>query len=123
MAEAVVHRLEVVEVHEHHRERLAVADLTRESMAHAILEQIPIGEVGERVVEGLMGELLLAALNRSRHAVEHLDDHAELVVPVDGHAVIEIAPGELVDALVQLLDRSSYRTREKHADSGHGDEP
>ena len=59
VAEAVVDRLEVVEIDEDHRELTAVAPAARERQGQAILEQRPVGEAGEVVVERLMAELLL----------------------------------------------------------------
>ena len=59
VAEAVVDRLEVVEIDEDHRELAVVAPAARERQRQAILEQRPVGEAGEVVVERLVAELLL----------------------------------------------------------------
>ena len=59
VAEAVVDRLEVVEIDEHHGELTVVAPGARERQCEAILEQRPVGEAGEIVVERLVAELLL----------------------------------------------------------------
>ena len=62
VAEAVVDGLEVVEVDEQHSHPDAVAEGPRDRVADALVEQRPVGEVGDRIVEGLVGELLLERL-------------------------------------------------------------
>ena len=57
VAERVVDALEVVEVDEHHGDLVRAARLER--LAHALGEQGAVGEPGQRVVVGLMGELVL----------------------------------------------------------------
>ena len=57
VAEAVVHRLEVVEVDEQHGHRLVAPLLER--VVEAVAEQRPVGELGERIVEGLELQLAL----------------------------------------------------------------
>ena len=58
VAEAVVDRLEVVEVDEQHRELVARgAAVARERLLEAVLEQRPVGEPGQRVVERLVLQL------------------------------------------------------------------
>jgi hypothetical protein len=53
MPEAVVHRLEVVEIEDEHRNRSERrARQTAECVLDPVGEQQPIGQVGERVVEG-----------------------------------------------------------------------
>ena len=59
VAEGVVDRLEVVEVDEQHRHGLAGAAAAQQRVVDAVAEQRAVGEVGERVVEGLVRELLL----------------------------------------------------------------
>ena len=66
VAEAVVDGLEVVEVDEQHRHPDAVAQGPRDRVADALVEQRPVGEVRDRVVEGLVGELLLERLALAR---------------------------------------------------------
>ena len=61
VAERVVDRLEVVEVQEQHGERPAVVASAAERVFDAIAEQRPVREVGDRVVERLVGQLLLEA--------------------------------------------------------------
>ena len=72
MAEAVVDRLEVVEIDEQHGHAHAVAQRPGDRMADALVEQRAVGEMGDRIVEGLVGELLLERLAlRDIAAVEH----------------------------------------------------
>ena len=66
VAERVVDRLEVVEVHEQHRHRAAVARLALERVFDAVLEQRAVREPGDRVVERLVRELLLERLALAR---------------------------------------------------------
>ena len=62
MAEGVVDRLEVVDVHEQHRDGFAVALLALDGVQHAVAEQRPVREVGDGVVERLVLQLLLELL-------------------------------------------------------------
>ena len=61
VAEAVVHRLEVVEVDEQHRELPAVALEPGGRVVDPVAEQRLVGEPGQRVVERLVRELVLRA--------------------------------------------------------------
>ncbi len=67
VAEAVVDRLEVVEVEE---ENSGVARTHDERVLDAIREERPVGEPGQRVVEGLVAKLLLGL--RARRDVEEV---------------------------------------------------
>ena len=72
VAEAVVDGLEVVEVDEQHGHPDAVAQRPRDRVADALVEQRAVGEVGDRIVERLVGELLLERLALGDvAAVEH----------------------------------------------------
>ena len=72
VTEAVVDGLEVVEIDEQHGHAHAVAQRPRDRVADALVEQRPIGEVGDGIVEGLVGELLLERLALGDvAAVEH----------------------------------------------------
>ena len=72
VAEAVVDGLEVVEVDEQNGHAGAFAQVAGHCMAHALVEQCPVGEVRDRVVERLVGELLLEGLALADVApVEH----------------------------------------------------
>ena len=62
VAEAVVDRLEVVEVDEEHGEVAVRAGDPRERVLDPIAEEALVGQVGERVVERLVRELILEAV-------------------------------------------------------------
>ena len=62
VAEGVVDRLEVVDVHEQHCDGFAVALLALDGVQHAVAEQRPVREVGDGVVERLVLQLLLELL-------------------------------------------------------------
>jgi len=57
VAVSVVHSLEVIEVQQQHGSEPALANGLGVRVGEPILEQSPVGEPGERVVEGLMREL------------------------------------------------------------------
>jgi len=59
MARAVVHDLEVVDVHEHHRDGPGSSIRAVQGVRHTIQEERAVGQSGQRVMEGLMTELLL----------------------------------------------------------------
>ena len=72
VAEAVVDRLEVVEIDEDHGEPGVLAPGAQDRVPHALDEQRAVGEVGDGVVERLVGELLLEGLALAHvAAVEH----------------------------------------------------
>jgi hypothetical protein len=58
VAEAVVDLLEAVQVQEQHRDRGGVAAGALEGVVDAVFEQGPVGQGGQAVVEGLVGELV-----------------------------------------------------------------
>ncbi len=62
MAEAVVDRLEVVEVDEDHAHRRLLAGRAGERVADAIGEERAVGEARDGIVEGLVRELVLEEL-------------------------------------------------------------
>ena len=62
VTERVVDRLEVVQVHEQDGDREVVARLPLDHVLDAVLEQRPVRQAGDRVVEGLVLELLLERL-------------------------------------------------------------
>ena len=80
VAEAVVDRLEVVEVEEDHGQALVVAARARDRVPHPLDEQRAVGEVRHRVVEGLVGELLLEDLALAHVAAVQHDAVDVLVV-------------------------------------------
>ena len=58
MPEAVVDRLEVVEVQEQHGDRIGAPVAAVHGMGEPVQEQRPVGQAGEGVVERLVVELL-----------------------------------------------------------------
>ena len=56
VAVAVVHKLEVVEVDEEHGDRQVAALGARDRLLEVLLEEEAVGQVGQRVVVGQMGE-------------------------------------------------------------------
>jgi hypothetical protein len=64
VAEAVVDHLEIVQVDEEHGQAAAVAARPGQGVADAVVEQRPVGQVGEAVVE----RLVLDAGRRGRRA-------------------------------------------------------
>ena len=78
VAEAVVDRLEVVEVDEQHGEAAIVARAARGGVLDPVAEQRLVGQPGERVVERLVRELLLepAVLGHVAEAPHPADDLA-----------------------------------------------
>ncbi len=71
VAERVVHALEMVEVEEHHRERLAAALRVQDREREPVVEQDAVRQVCQRVVIRLVPALLLGAL-----AVRDVDEAA-----------------------------------------------
>ena len=55
VAQAVIHRLEVVKVDEQHGELRLLAEGPGQGVRHPIPEERLVGQAGERVVEGLVG--------------------------------------------------------------------
>src|SRR5439155_9936461 len=95
--EAVVDRLEVVQVEEHDGEAGALAPAASERVANPLDEQRPVGEPGDRVVERLVRELLLeCAALADVTAVEH--DAADVLVLGE----VGVEDLELADVLVAV---------------------
>ncbi len=119
MAEAVVHELEAVEVEEHHdRRRSVVAQAPGDGVAQAVDEEEAIGEAGERIVQGLVGQHLLRLfafgdiadiddVATDRGAVSHVGDHRLGVAP---RSVVMLDP-ELQGLDVRLRDEKGRQLR------------
>ena len=118
VAERVVDRLEVVQVHEQHRGVLVLARLPVQCVLDTVAEQSAVGESGHGVVEGLVGELLLELLALADVAhVDHDAGHVRVVHQVraqrldgDGRAVA-VAQAELHQA--RVADRAASAVREE----------
>ena len=104
VAEAVVDGLEVVEVEEDDRQAELLAPGAGDRVAHALVEQRAVGQVGDRVVEGLVGELLLEGLALA-HVAAVEDDAADRgVLEQVGVQDLEV-PDAAVAVREQALDR------------------
>ena len=79
VAEAVVDGLEIVEVDEHDADRPASADRAHDGLLDAVCEQRSVGEAGDRVVEGLVCELILERLALADVSTVQ-DDAADVLV-------------------------------------------
>ena len=75
MAERIVDRFEVVEIDEHDRHRPQVAPVQIERVREPVVEQRAVGQPGQRVVEGTVGQfgLLRHDVEREPAVVEHHD--------------------------------------------------
>jgi hypothetical protein len=99
VAQAVVDLLEAVQVQEQHGHRGGLPLGPLEGVVDPVLEQGPVGQGGERVVEGLVDELVLqAAAFGDVAGVEHQPAHAGVVE--------QVGDGELDGALVPAGWRS-----------------
>src|SRR5205807_1169440 len=116
VAEAVVHGLEVVEVDEHDADRGRPALRAHERVLDAVDEERPVGEARNRVVEGLVGELVLEGLALAHVAAVQDDAAHVLVVQEVGVLDLELEPGA-VAVLERALER--VRLRALRADARH----
>ena len=115
VAQRVVHRLEVVEVHEQNRETAPVAMDARDRVAHPVLEQRPVGKAGEGVVEGLVAQPVLKRLAFAHITDrEHRPPHRAIVAEVEGIDSTSIQ----VPSLWRARHRSVCRRRDPRRRSG-----
>src|SRR5207302_3054778 len=124
MAEAVVHRLEVVDVHEERCRRASVALLALQRVFDAVPEEPTIREAGDRVVERLVLELLLEELALADVASVHDDPaHVRIERQVGPEALdveppaVAVAPAEL-DQLGRVVLLAGEFGEQGH-DAGH----
>jgi hypothetical protein len=92
MTERVVDRLEVVQVHEQDGDREVVARLPLDHVLDAVLEQRPVRQAGDRVVEGLVLELLLERLAFGHVTGVEDDPFHVLVVQQVGPKGLDVQP-------------------------------
>ena len=92
VSEAVVDRLEVVEVDEDHAHRRLLARRPGERVLDAVGEQRPVGEAGDGIVERLVGELVLEELALADVAAVEHDALDVLVVQQVGVPDLELEP-------------------------------
>ena len=122
VAEAVVDRLEVVEVHEDHGQPGALAPCARERVAHALHEQRAVGEVRDGVVEGLVRELLLERLALAHVAAVEHDAVDVLVVEEVGVEHLELADAA-IDVAHAALEHLGAGGRVRRGIGEHVREP
>ena len=120
--EAVVDRLEVVDVEEHHAELALLAARAADRVAHALDEQRAVGQVRDGIVEGLVGELLLEGLALADVArVQH--DAAHVLV-VEQVAVQDLELAVAAVAVSQrALDDLAVAPRVRGAVGEHAQQP
>jgi hypothetical protein len=82
--QAVVDQLEVVEIDERHAARASVPMGDAQALLEPVAQQVAVGEAGQRVVIGLMLELLLVALDLG-DVVLDADEVRDLVRPRVAH--------------------------------------
>jgi hypothetical protein len=93
VAEAVVDLLEPVQVEEEDGHRPGLAFGPPQGVVDPVLEQGPVGQAGQRVVEGLVGELVLQLT--ALGDVAGVEDQA-----ADAGVVEQVGDGDLGGALV-----------------------
>ena len=117
VAQAVVDRLEAVEVEEENRAGLLAALDPGQRQAQAIEEERSVGKVGQGVVRGLAGELELGAL-----ALDGVADGPPQQVAV-GVALDQVVLGALLDGLerdVLVLLAAEHHDRYLWRAGAHG---
>ncbi len=92
-AQAVVDPLEAFEVAEQHADGAAVAPGRQERVLDAVDEERPVGEAGQRVVEGLVAQLGLELVALGHVAGVEDDAAHRLHVDQVGHPDLGVAPG------------------------------
>ena len=100
MAQVVVDPLETVEVHQHQRAAALVAFAGRQLLRELLLQVATIGQAGQRIVQGLVLEVVLGLgyhiallLETRQHKVKILAEDAELVDRIDFEAFFEATVG------------------------------
>jgi hypothetical protein len=74
VSERVVNSFEQIEIYEHHRQLFVIAPGERDGLVNAVIQQQAIGQIGEKIVLGLMGEF------------EGLDSRCTQIVKDGNHA-------------------------------------
>ena len=127
VADAVAHRvvgdLEIVQIHEQHAGRRPVAPGPGESAGGAVLEQQPVGQPGQRVVEGAVLQLILQ-LTLLGHVPHRQDQAAHGVIAAQVAApdldldVKAVAPGDLPVLVVGAVPHVSPHPVQRADDLG-----
>ena len=92
VAHAVVDGLEVVQVDEHHADERSAANGRAQCVLHAVGEESAVGEIGHRIVECLMCELVFEDLALADVSAVEDDASHRLVVQEVGVAKLESQP-------------------------------
>ena len=96
VAEAVVDRLEVVEIDEEQGDSVVRALGPLNPLFHAIAKEHAIGQIGQRIVERLMRKLVLEALAVADVAGgQDQPAHIDVVEQIAGHG-LDVLPGAIV---------------------------
>jgi hypothetical protein len=112
VAEAVVDHLEVVQVDEEHGQAAAVAARPGQRVPDPVVEQGPVGQVGEAVVEGQVlelggqGELQLDHAGVLDPVADQVGDLQAEVGPADPGAAGHLDGGPVPAGLDRELDRA-----------------
>ncbi|MCY1489076.1 hypothetical protein D9M68_227890 [compost metagenome] len=118
MAHGVVDRLEAVEVDEHHRQLALVALADLAALAQPVFQQRTVGQPGEHVVAGVVGQFGLHPLLLG-DVVLHTDEVGDLAVLVGHRGDVEVVPeGRAVLAEVAQHHVDFALLRQRVADFG-----
>ena len=107
VAERVVDLLEPVQVHEQHRDVLAMALGSRQRLTHSVVEEDAVGQAGERVVERLVPKPIDEATVVQRHTGvvgDRLEQTSVLVIE-GAHVTQPIGHAQETDHAVIAVER------------------
>ncbi len=108
--------LEAVEVDEQHRELVApVPDPARQRAIQALLEQRPVGQLGQVVVNGVVNEALVRRAQAHAHRVERPRHGGGLGRAAHRQLQREIAGGDLGGRRGDVAQRAAQVAAEEHA--------
>ena len=106
MAETVVDHLEIVQVDEEHADRRLVARRARQCVLHAVGEQRAVGELRDRIMEGLVGQLVFKCLALAH--ITAVEDDAAYVLVIQEIGVLHL---EMQQSAVAMSQRAFDRVR------------
>ncbi len=114
VAQAVIHDFEVIQIDEEHGELIiGVALGVIEGAAQAVEKQRAIGQIGQDVVEGIVGQTLLGALTRRNvAAIHHQALNVRIAQQIAGYG-LGLDPARL-GMLKSELHRHGLSTRLNH---------
>ncbi len=121
-AQGIVDQLEPVEIDQHHGEQLAGATRPLDRLGHAVVEQEPVGQAGQRVVVGEAAQGLLGLLAAGQVA-HHQHDHAPLALL--GEAGLDLDRHQLAGPAAQgeLQRHPPGRSSQALEEAGPGSPP